>query len=202
MNQNMTGGMLQLLLKYRFPVFISTKSLLIKRDTAILKQIDNTAILPAELANTLKRGLILSVSISTLNEQISNVLEPGAAAPRQRMQLVQDLKIEGFLVGVNAMPVLPFISDTEEELEKIIAMAKLSGADYVLVGGLTLFGKEIADSKTLYYKFLERFSPNLIPRYELLYGSSNFPPKSYQMELKRKTEMLCTKYDIRNSIIP
>ena len=56
LNQNMTRGMLQLLLKYRFPVFISTKSLLIKRDTAILKQIDNTAILPAELVNTLKRA--------------------------------------------------------------------------------------------------------------------------------------------------
>ena len=76
------------------------------------------------------------------------------SAPLIRLQLVQQLKKEGFLVGVNAIPVLPFISDTEEELEKIIAAAKDHHADYILVGGLTLFGNEKADSKTLYYKFL------------------------------------------------
>src|SRR5215831_13097508 len=36
----LTQQCLQLLLKYRFPVFISTKSLLIKRDFDLLKEID------------------------------------------------------------------------------------------------------------------------------------------------------------------
>jgi DNA repair photolyase len=82
--------------------------------------------------------VILSVSISTLDEKITNMLEPGASPPLQRLQLVKQLKEEGFLVGVNAIPVLPFISDTEQELEKIIAAAKEHHADYILVGGLTL----------------------------------------------------------------
>src|SRR6478672_13123182 len=55
----MTEGMLQLLLKYRFPVFISTKRTLITRDIELLKEIDKTAILPADLKDKLKRGLIL-----------------------------------------------------------------------------------------------------------------------------------------------
>ena len=111
----MTEGILKLLLKYRFPVFISTKCMLITRDIALLKEIDKAAILPEDLQHKLKRGVILSVSISTLKEKISNMLEPGAAPPLQRLQLLQQLKDEGFLVSINDIPVLPFISDTEDD---------------------------------------------------------------------------------------
>jgi DNA repair photolyase len=51
----MTEGMLQLLLKYRFPVFISTKRDLILRDISLLKNIDQSAKLPLDLENKLKR---------------------------------------------------------------------------------------------------------------------------------------------------
>jgi DNA repair photolyase len=199
-NERITEGMLTLLLNYRFPVFISTKSTLITRDIELLRQIDQAAILPPDLA-PLKRGLILSVSLSTLDESITNMLEPGAASPSQRLQLVNELKKEGFLVGVNAIPVLPYISDTEEQLDKIISAAKEHGADYILAGGLTLFGTGIADSKTLFYKFLERYDPTLLPAYQQLYGNNFYAPFSYQDELKRKVTRLSKKYSIRNSIL-
>lgn len=197
----LTQGMLQLLLKYRFPVFISTKCILITRDIELLKEIDRNAILPSDLKDKLKRGLILSVSLSTLDEKISNMLEPGAAPPLQRMELVKQLKQQGFLVGVNAIPVLPFISDTEEELEKIIAAAKQYNADYILVGGLTLFGNGVADSKTLFYKFLERYDASLLPKYQQLYGENFYVSFQYQNQLKEKAVRLCKKHGIKNSIL-
>jgi DNA repair photolyase len=197
----MTEGMLQLLLKYRFPVFISTKCTLIKRDIELLKEIDRQAILPGDLQPRLKRGVILSVSISTLNKKISNMLEPGAAPPGHRLQLVSQLKEEGFLTGVNAIPLLPFISDSGEELEAIIAAAEAHQADYILTGGLTLFGNAIADSKTLFYKFLERYDPSLLPKYQQLYGENWYTPFSYQDALKQRAGQLCKKYSIRNSIL-
>jgi DNA repair photolyase len=197
----MTEGILGLLLKYRFPVFISTKCTMITRDIELLKAIDKTAILPEDLKDKLHRGLILSVSVSTLDEKISDMLEPGAARPLQRLELVKQLKQKGFLVGVNAIPVLPFISDTEENLEKIIAAAKEYGADYILVGGLTLFGSEKADSKTLFYKFLERYDISLLPKYQQLYGSNFYVSFQYQNQLKERANKLCKKYNIRNSIL-
>lgn len=199
--QEMTKGMLQLLLKHRFPVFISTKCTLITRDIELLKEIDTAAILPEDLKETLARGLILSVSISSLDEKVSDMLEPSAAPPLQRLELVKRLKKEGFLTGVNAIPLLPYISDTEEELEKIIAAAKEYGADYILTGGLTLFGTGIADSKTLFYKFLERYDSSLLPKYQQLYGSNFYTSFSYQNQLKEKAERLCKKYTIRNRIL-
>lgn len=199
--QEMTKGMLLLLLKHRFPVFISTKCTLITRDIELLKEIDTAAILPEDLKETLARGLILSVSISSLDEKVSDMLEPGASPPLQRLELVKRLKKEGFLTGVNAIPLLPYISDTEEELEKIIAAAKEYGADYILTGGLTLFGTGIADSKTLFYKFLERYDSSLLPKYQQLYGSNFYTSFSYQNQLKEKAERLCKKYTIRNRIL-
>ena len=186
-----TQGMLELLLKYRFPVFISTKSTLITRDIELLKAIDAAAILPNDLKDKLKRGVILSVSISSMDENISNTLEPGAATPLRRLEVLQQLKNEGFLVGVNAIPVLPYISDTDEELERIIVAAKNHGADYILVGGLTLFGNEPADSKTLFYKFLERYDAALIEKYKQLYSGNFYVAKNYQQELTKRANKIC-----------
>lgn len=196
-----TEGFLKLFLRYRFPVFISTKSTLITRDIELLKQIDGTAILPDDLKNSLQRGVILSVSISTMDDSVCNMLEPGAALPIERLKTLQTLKAAGFLVGVNAIPILPFISDTDEELEKIIAAAKEYGADYILTGGLTLFGAAPADSKTLYYKFLERYDLSLIPKYNNLYGSYFYPPKYYQQQLKQRADTICKKYNLQTSIL-
>jgi len=197
----MTEGFLRLLLKYRFPVFISTKCTLIKRDIEILKKIDKAAILPDDLQGRLKRGVILSVSISTLDDKISSMLEPGAAPPLMRLQLVKQLKEEAFLTGVNAIPLLPFISDTDEEMEKIISTSKEYHADYILAGGLTLFGKEAADSKTLFYKFLERYDASLLPKYHALYGENFYTSFNYQNKLKERANVLCKKYNLRNSIL-
>ena len=196
-----TEGMLKLLLKYRFPVFISTKRQLIIRDLPLLKQIDKTAIIPPDLRNRMKNGVILSVSISSMDESITNMLEPGACTPIERLQLLKQLKDEGFLVGVNAIPILPYISDGEKELEQIIQSAALHGADYILIGGLTLFGREVADSRTLYYKFLQLYDASLIPKYNHLFGENTFAPAAYHSMLRARADSICKKYHLRTKIL-
>ena len=64
----LTRELLQVILKHRFPVFISTKSELIKKDLDLLKQIDANAILPEDLKQNPGRGVIISFSFSTLDE--------------------------------------------------------------------------------------------------------------------------------------
>jgi DNA repair photolyase len=68
-------------------------------------------------------------------------------------------KEQGFLTGVNYIPVLPFLSDSDEQLDKMIRTAKDYGADFAFVGALTLFGKGPTDCKTLYYKVLQKMLP-------------------------------------------
>lgn len=196
----LTRGILQLLLKYRFPVFISTKTTLLKRDIDLLHEINKVAIQPSDLQGKLP-GAILTVSLSSLDDKITNMLEPGCTTPKERLQLIKYLRNEGFTAGVNAIPLLPYISDTDEALESIIEQARAHNASFILTGGLTLFGDGVADSKTLYYKFLQRYNPALIPAYNQLYGSNFYAPHSYQQALSQKAAALCIKYNIKNSIL-
>jgi DNA repair photolyase len=197
----LTRKLLEIILKYKFPVHILTKSKLVLRDLDLLKEIDKGAILANDLKPKLKRGAIISFSISTLDEKLAKILEPQAPTPKERLETMKKCKEEGFLVGVDYIPVLPFLSDTDEHLDEMIKTAKDQGADFVLVGALTLFGNKPADCKTLYYQFLEKYYPELLPKYKSLYRVFFTPSKEYQKELEEKSKRLCEKYRIKNRII-
>ncbi len=173
----LTRRLLEIILAYKFPVEIATKSMLVLRDLGLLKEIDKNAILPDDLKPKLKHGTIISFSISILDENLAKILEPGSPIPRERLETMQKCKEEGFFVGINFIPVLPFISDSEEQLDEMFKTAKQYGADFIFVGGLTLFGKGSTDCKTLYYKFLEKHYPELVSKYKSLYGTFFAPPK-------------------------
>ena len=196
----LTRDLLKVILKHRFPVFISTKSDLIKRDLDLLKLIDETAILPADLKTDPGRGVIISFSISTLDEKLAKQIEPGAPAPLKRLETLKICSDAGFLSGVNAMPLLPYLTDTDEEMEKIVAASKQYGAHYVLIAGLTLFGNDERDSKQLVFKFLKNNYPGLLEKYEKMYGAVYYVPWQYQQQLKKRSDALCEKYKIKNSI--
>jgi DNA repair photolyase len=201
----LTKELLRVILKHRFPVFISTKSELIKRDIDLLKQIDANAILPEDLKLDPGRGVIISFSFSTLDEKLAKQIEPGAPAPQKRLEALKLYSDNGFLCGVNAMPLLPYISDTEEEIEKIVAASKQYGASYILIAGLTLFGNDVpiaigSDSKQLVFRFLRNNYPGLLEEYEKMYGSVHYSSWQYQQELKKRSNAVCEKYKIKNSI--
>jgi len=196
----LTRRLLEIILAYKFPVEIATKSTLVLRDLGLLKEIDKNAILPDDLKPKLKHGAIISFSISTLDENLAKILEPAAPAPKERLEIMQKCKEEGFFVGINFIPVLPFISDSEEQLDKMFKTAKQYGADFIFVGGLTLFGKGTTDCKTLYYKFLENHYPELVPKYKSLYRIFFAPPKEYMRKLEEKSKRLCEKYGIKKGL--
>lgn len=197
----LTRKLLEIILKFNFPVEIGTKSTLVLRDLDLLKEIDKNAILPTDLKPKLKHGAIISFSISTLNESLAKILEPGAPVPLKRLETMKKFKEEGFLTGVCFMPVLPFISDSEEAMEDTIRTTKEYGGDYIFISGLTLFGNGEADSKTLYYRFLEKYYPELLSKYKNLYRIFFAPSNDYQRKLGERTYNLCKKYQIKNRII-
>lgn len=196
-----TRRLLEVILKHKFPVFISTKSTLIRRDIELLKKIDSVAIRPTDFPSWFQRGVILSFSISTLDEKIAKQLESGAPSPADRLATLQACKEQGLFAGINAIPLLPFISDTDEELEKVVRAGRQYGADFLLAGGLTLFGEEPSDSKSLYYRFLERHYPALLDKYKVMFRDNYYQPWEYQDELKRRVSSLCNQYGLQDSIL-
>jgi DNA repair photolyase len=197
----LTRTILQIIARFKFPVSILTKSTLVLRDMDILKKINENAILPADLKPKLKGGAVVSFSFSTPDEKLAKILEPNAPTPKERLETMKKFKDEGFKVGVCYMPVLPFLSDSDKQIEKMVVLAKNYGADSILTAGLTLFGDEPKDCKTAYYKVIERNFPEILEKTKRLFGNKFYPTSKYQKDLAERANKICKKYEIKNRII-
>lgn len=197
----LTRHLLEIIARFKFPVSILTRSTLVLRDMDILKKINENAILPADLKSRLKGGAIVSFSFSTPDEKLAKLFEPNAPSPKERLETLKKFKDEGFRTGVCFMPVLPFLSDTPKQIEKMVVLAKNYGADSILTGGLTLFGDEPNDCKPVYYNTLRKHFPELLEKTKLLFGNNFYPNQKYQKELTERANEICKKYEIKNRII-
>ena len=198
---NLTREILGLIKRYKFPLHICTKSTMIMKDMDILRGIKEDAILPSKLEGRLESGLIISFSFSTLKKEISSILEPGAPSPMERLETMKKCSEAGFKTGIVNMPVLPYISDSEEDIEAMVRAAKNYGAHYLMSSGLTLFGEDPDDCRILYYKFLKENYPKIVSEYEKLFRGSFAPSKRYQKYLSIKLDELSIKYGVKNRII-
>jgi DNA repair photolyase len=117
-----TRSILDVLARCRHPVTIVTKSALIVRDIDLL----------ADLAKD--RLVSVSLSITSLTNEIKRTLEPRAASPQARLRVIEHLAQAGIPVGVMVAPVIPAITD--HEMEDILSAAREAGASrasYVLL---------------------------------------------------------------------
>lgn len=197
----LTRQVLQVILKYKFPVHVITKSDLVMRDFDLLEQINHAAILPSELQNLLKQKVFITFSFSTINDDIAKIFEPGATPPSRRLQILQSAVAKNFLSGVSMMPLLPYITDTGQHLEQMFSMFKQANAKYIFPASITLFGSSPADSKTLVLRAVEKHYPHLLEKYHRFFSSSNQMPAHYQLAFNKKTKELSQKYGLPNSIL-
>jgi DNA repair photolyase len=195
-----TQEFLRIILRFHFPVHVLTRSPLILRDLDLLRKIGEKAVIPLELQDRLDKGVILSFSFSTMDPELARIFEPGAPDPRVRLETMKQCKEAGFMVGAVFMPLLPFLSDTEEALDYMIGQVKEHGADFVLAAGLTLFGEGPADCKTRYYHALEQHFPDKMEKTQALFGNSFTPSRKYQRELYLMVKNLSKKHRIRNRV--
>src|SRR6201995_4310837 len=109
-----TRSLLEIFLKYRNPVAIITKNNVILRDLDILE----------ELA---KMGLVhVNVSLTSLDEQLRQKLEPRTVTASGRLGVIQKLTEIGVPVRVMAAPIIPGLNSNE--IPDIIKAAADRGA--------------------------------------------------------------------------
>jgi DNA repair photolyase len=116
-----TRSLLEIFLQYRNPVSIITKNNVILRDLDIL----------AELG---KMNLVhVNISITSLNEQLRQKLEPRTVTASGRLGVIQKLTEKGIPVRVMAAPIIPGLNSSE--IPAIIKAASDRGA---LAAGFTI----------------------------------------------------------------
>ncbi|MBS1774268.1 MAG: radical SAM protein [Bacteroidetes bacterium] len=197
----LTRQLLEVILHYRFPLHVITRSTLVLRDLDLIQQISEQAILPADLESKLKQKAFITFSFSTVDDKIASIFEPGAPPPSERLETLRTVASKDFLTGVSMMPLLPYISDTGEHLELMFQSFKNAGAQYIFPSTITLFGNNASDSKTLVFRAVEKHYPHLLEKYHRLFDNSTQLPAYYNNAFHTKAMELCHKFAIRNSII-
>jgi DNA repair photolyase len=109
-----TRGLLEVFQEFRHPVGMITKNFLITRDIDILE----------DLASDNLVGI--SVSITSLRNEIQRVMEPRTSIPAKRLEAIELLARAGVPVNVMVAPVVPGLTD--EETPAILKAARAAGA--------------------------------------------------------------------------
>ncbi len=112
--QRITRAIVEVAHEARQPLHLITKSALVERD------IDLLAPMAAE------RLVTVTLSVTTLKNEVSRRMEPRASAPARRLQAISRLAAAGIPVSVNVAPIVPFLTDFE--LEPILEAAASAGA--------------------------------------------------------------------------
>jgi len=117
-----TRGLLEACLEFRQPLVLITKSALVLRDLDLLTML---------AGHDLVR---ISVSVTTLDDELKRRLEPRTAGPAARLRVIRRLAAAGVPVSAMVAPVIPRIND--HEIERIIEAVAGQGAlaaGYVLL---------------------------------------------------------------------
>lgn len=180
----LTRRLLEILRDYDMPVFVMTKSDLVLRDIDLLRDINDRS-----WGN-------VSFSLSTVNEGISRILEPGASPPSKRLKAMKTVAGEGILTGVTFLPIIPYITDTDGQLNDTVSSAKENRAGYILAGTMTMRDAQAAH----FCAILEMHFPELVERYKKLYRRGYEPDGRYMGVLHKKVQALCRQYGVPNHV--
>jgi DNA repair photolyase len=112
----LTRALLEVLLEYRHPLTVVTKSDLVLEDLDLLRQL-------AE-----QRLAAVMLSLTTLDPELARRMEPRAPTPERRLIAIRQLAEAGIPVGVLTSPIIPGLND--DELERLLDAATGAGAGW------------------------------------------------------------------------
>jgi len=159
---------------------IVTKSNLVLRDIEILRRISE------------QNTICVHMTVTTLNSDLARITEPRAPRPDLRLGAVRELNEGGISAGVICAPVLPGITDTPKDLEALVKAA--AEAKAVNIFANPMFLKPC--SRSVFLPFLKNNFPDLVPRYEQMYGEHDFGSQSYRKHLSLLMSKFKKKYGI------
>lgn len=150
----LTRQSLELIAEYGFGVSIITKSALITRDIDVLQKIQRHA------------PVLCKMTVTTCDDTLCKKIEPHVSLSSQRFDAIRQLSEAGLYTGILLMPVLPYITDTEENIAGIVHTAKESGAKFIYAAfGMTLRSNQ----REYYYEKLDQLFPGLKQQYKRQY---------------------------------
>lgn len=169
---------LELIYRYGFGFTCITKSDLVLRDLDLLKKINE------------KSKAVVQMTLTTADDDLCKILEPNVCTTSRRVDVLKALNENGIPTVVWLCPILPYINDTEENINNILDYCIDADVHGVLCFGMGLTLRD--GNRQYFYEKLDKHFPGLKDRYIKEFGESYSIPSPNERELmeifKRKTE--------------
>jgi DNA repair photolyase len=177
----LTNKCVQVLQKYNIPYYVFTKSSIIFRDLELHKQY--------------KDNCFIVWSITTCDETIKRIVEPGTPPAHSVFSVIEKFSDAGISCGVNIDPIMPLITDSPHILESILYSCLKTRVGYVL-GAILRLRFDIWERMKAILNTLN--IANAIKEYERIYHfkeplKSRYNLESDQIYSKRILDYLCQR---------
>ena len=166
-----TKNALKLIYKYGHGFTCITKSDLILRDLDLIKRINE---------NTKS---VVQMTLTTSNENLCKILEPNVCSTKQRVKVLKTLNKNNIPTVVWLCPILPFINDNEENINKIIDYCIDSNVKGILSFQMGLTLRE--GNREYFYKKLDENFPGLKEKYMTHFKNNYHAPSPNNSKLMR-----------------
>lgn len=153
-----TRKCLEIINTYGFGASILTKSSRILRDLDLLKEINR------------KAKAVIQMTLTTYDEDLCKIIEPKVSTTKERFEVLKIMRDNGIPTVVWLCPILPFINDTEDNINGIL--------DYCIeakVHGIICFSMGVTlreGDREYFYEKLDEHFPGMKERYIRQYGNS------------------------------
>ena len=149
-------GALKLIERYGFGFTCITKSDLILRDLDLIKKINENS------------KAVIQMTLTTADDELCKVLEPNVCPTSRRVEVLKTLNDNDIPTVVWLSPILPYINDTEDNINSIL--------DYCIdsnVYGILCFGMGMTlrkGNREYFYQKLDEHFPGLKEKYAEKFG--------------------------------
>lgn len=174
----------EVLAEHARPVVIHTKSALMLRDLDLWQRVSDSS------------AVTLMVSLTTTDDRVREWLEPGASSVSDRLKLISECRKRGISAGILAMPFIPFLTDSRNDISALLNSINDAGAQFAMPGLLTL--KE-GRQKGFFFSALRKTRPDLVEPLMKLYSNNDpwgSPPEEYSDEFRLTAEPLWKEHGI------
>lgn len=156
--------------RYGFGVTLTTKSNRILRDLDLLKEIND------------RTKCVVQITLTTYDEELCKKIEPNVCTTKERLHVLRELQKAGIPTVVWLCPILPFINDTEENIQGILRGCAEMGVRGVICFGMGLTLRD--GNREYFYRQLDRLFPGLKEKYIKTYGMQ------YEINSPRNEELM------------
>lgn len=152
-----TRKCLEVILKHHCGATLITKSDRVLRDLDLLDKINKDS------------KAVLQITLTTANDELCKKIEPNVSVTSKRVEVLKKCKALGIPTVVWLCPFLPFINDTEDNINRLMDMCIENDVKGVIFFGVGLTLRD--GNREYFYEHLDKDFPGLKEKYIKTYGN-------------------------------